>query len=308
MRIIKRLTTQIDIRDPRDNYSGALDDVIKNKIRSQFVGICAFQCFIIDIVKIVRRSEPIIDLTAGTGQTYIHVQFDAEVLEYGVGEGFISKVSVIEKDRYILTNNDDNNTASVLARSSNIKVVKQNQYIPIRCIQSSYNLGKNSISVNGTFYFIPQNPQYVFEIDELSHSDKKEISPLLEEIHELETIIKKKDPKTVKFFNEMLYPFKKNKTSSFNTVDIKKLNATGFICRHERIDKLTPFVEVLKNVKSVDPNLVKKHPAKLVYMSILNDYKLHMIMVINLCQTFKSSELRKSHENIWLIYKQYKVD
>lgn len=307
MKVIKQLTTQIDIKDMGEAFSGDIQGVIMKHLEDRYVGQCHQSCLVIKILEIVRRSFAKISQMSLQGQIYINVDFRVEAIEYGKGEGLTVQVKEIDDTYNYILSERESNTAVSMRRSKALRVVKVGQWLPIRVVSRKYQMRKTMITVTAVLYLLPQDPSYIFEIDPLTKEEKEELQIDLDDIKELEAQIKKIGKPLLKFFNDMLYPFETKKLTDRkgNPSDMKKLSASGLLVRHERTDKMTPTIQVLKKTKEYNEQ-ASKQPAKLVYKAFLNDYKLHLMMMIELCTEFKEKKLRDSHKNVWSIYKSYK--
>ena len=168
-------------------------------------------------------------------------------------------------------------------------------------LKHEFTPGKKRVTINSSLYLLAKD-SYVFQIEALTKSEKEDLEPIIEEINTLVKKLKKIDSKLIKFFNDMLYPFTK-KITTVDTVNMLDLSASGFVCRHHTIDKLTPQIAVYKKYDE-DYQI---QPAILVYKSFLNDYRNHILTIIYLCDHFNEPKLRKEHENLWQTYKNYKT-
>lgn len=302
MKTIKIIDATVDIKIMSELFGGSLDLVIMKHLVDKFVGQCHKSCLFLKINKIIRRGDVIINPMSSSGEGYVNVQFEADVIVIVPGEGLIAKILNIDTATNYIQATKNDQIAINMHRSKLLRTVQDGQLIPVRSLNSRYQIAKNMISVEGQMYLIPQSEAYIFKIDKLTNTDKEDLLPYVDEIQSMEKDMKKLDTKLVKFFNELLYPFTKTKNITGKLEDMKKLSAYGYVVRHERTDKLTPNIYILKK----EPPSFQEQPAKLVYQAFFNDYKLHMMFIRELVETFSDSKLKKSHDNVWAIYKAYK--
>lgn len=304
MRLTKIKDAQVDIYEMSELYGGSIDMVIMKHLNDDFVGQCHDSCLYLKINKVIRSGDVIVTYAAGTTKSYVNVQFEAEVMQYAPREGLVCKVLHIDSASNYMQAEKTDQIAVNMHRAKKMKTIQNGQLVPIRVIKSGYQIAKRAISISGTLYLIPQSETYIFHIGALTEDDIADLQPYLDEISALEKDIKKLDKKMVKYFNDLVYPFTKTKIVEGNQVSMLKLKASGYIVRHERTDKLTPFIHVLK--KKPKNGVVQIQPAKLVYQAFLNDYKLHILFIIDMVNSFEDPSVRKSHKNLWEIYKSYK--
>jgi len=306
MKVVRQITTQVDITSMVEMYSPDIESIILKHLQDRFVGVCYQSCLIQNIKKIVRRSGIKINQMAATGQGYIDVEFEVEAIEYLQNEGIVAKVDEMNEQYSYMVLNKDNHTAINMRRVAELKSVNIGNHLPLRVLVRKYQIAKQMISVIATLYTLPQEESYIFEIEPLTDEEKGELEYELDEIKKLEKQISKVDSKLLKFFNDLLYPFKNKKFTSLGSVeDMRKMKSSGLVVRHERTDKLEPDIIVLTKTKK-NKLETRKDSAKLVYMRFFNDYKLHMMMMLELCSSFEEKALRDEHNHIWDIYKSYK--
>ena len=306
MKVVRQITTQVDIKSMVEMYSPDIESVILKHLQDRFVGICFQSCLIQNIKKIVWRSDIKINQMAATGQGYIDVAFEVDAIEYLQNEGIVAKVDEINAQYSYMVLNKDNHTAINMRKIPELKMVNVGDKLPLRILIKRYQIAKQMISIIATLYTLPQEPSYIFEIEPLTDEEKAELGYELDEIKKMEKQISKVDTKLLTFFNNLLYPFKNNKFAAPGSVeDMRKMKASGFVVRHERTDKLEPDIIVLSKTKK-NQFEARKDSAKLVYMRFFNDYKLHMMIMLELCSAFEEKAHRDEHSHIWDIYKSYK--
>jgi len=299
----KELEVQIDLKTPQEIY-GDIDLVVRQKLEDDFTNKCYYGVLILEIKEIIERSKCQITDAANTGYGFISVRFIASVYQANSQEMIMGKVLMVEDNR-IQCLEVDNRAAMMLRRAPGIRGIKKDQIIPIRVERAAYTISRSQIPINGTLYIVPKKPAEIYNISPLKKEERVELEPLLNEIKVLESQLGKIDKKTVSFFNSLLYPFVKVDTVSGATKkDMKKLDASGLVVRHERINKLTPQIYILK--KAPPKVEVFEQSAVGVYQIFLIDYMIHLRSVILLCQTYKKDDIRKKHSNLWEIYKAYK--
>lgn len=301
MRTKKIINTQVDIIDMTLAYGGDIDLVVKQILEDIYVGKCHFGCLILSIIRIVNRGACRINSMASTGQAYCNVQFEADVLEYCKDEGFLAKIIEIDANGYIYAKTPNNDTTTIIQRKKTIKTVKVDDIIPIRVVSVSYTTKRPSISVNGTFYKVDPKESYIFKIEPLTQNEKDQLKDVLDEILGLEHSLDKCNKKTVKFFTELLYPFKKSGNIQGKANDMRELNASGYVTRSEYTNKAEPTIHVVKKTSDA-----QKQSALVVYQLFLNDYKLHILLLLELCIQFPDAKTRQSNNRVWEIYKSHK--
>ena len=96
MLIKKNIETYVDITDPNDIYAPDLDAMLMTKLTNKFVGICCNSCYIVNINRIVKRSNVyMIQTLDGYAQTC--VTFEVDAIIYINGE-IINGCKIVRKE------------------------------------------------------------------------------------------------------------------------------------------------------------------------------------------------------------------
>ena len=96
MIIKKIIETFLDISDPKEIFAPNRDDIILEKLRAKFVGICFMSCLIMSVNRIIRRSYVYMKDTLD-GDALTNIQFEVDAIIYFDGE-IINGVTIVKKE------------------------------------------------------------------------------------------------------------------------------------------------------------------------------------------------------------------
>lgn len=295
MRTKKDIQVGLDL----SNYTLIYQDpenTILDILRKKFINKCYQGCYIVDINRIVQRSECRINQDGEPSFGTISVVFEAEIIVYSPGEiitGCEFKKR-IEQSNILCASEYANIYINSVPLYDSIRV---GQIIPICVVNVKYEIG-GKISINGII-FIPSKPLLLsYPLGEVK--DNRLIANLQETVDEEEKLSKAcqvAHPELYKFFDELfhigstkagtnIFDYIKNPTKpwgvkkSLNTLDIFPADSA----EGRALNELTP--------KNTLVNIVQKYVEykRLVRESVII-YKNKM----------------DEHNNIWMIYKMVKA-
>ena len=217
MIIVKRFTTRIVLKDPREIYNENKNAVIIDKLTQRYKNKTYQSSLILEILQINRRSEEArgSDLD---GNSYIDVDFNAKVLIYFIGE-VIPNCKIIRASEYGAYYCESDYTKIELKADKYLNLLHKNvQYVPVVVNNSLCGFLNESITVISTKYKPEKHEDHYFIVDKndntmIKNSDKidgaighfNKIKKLLDD-----TIKENKNGNMqFKSFLELFYPYKK---------------------------------------------------------------------------------------------------
>lgn len=327
----------VTISNIENIYCKNYNNMLLNYIKSFYEGKCYKSCYIKNINNIVRRSLPkIIRRDLQKCKFRIDVMVDVNIIKYDINDIVVgarvtkcinntvsdndindiavgSKISnfgssISDNDSVVMCENDH---SKILIKNNKIlSSIKKDQIIPIIVGAISYNIYKDSILINA-FPFIPKLKQeIIYKIDKLIDSDKEYLNQyVLPKVNLINNIKKdiiqnKKMENRWEYFNNLLYPYKKDLTENYNCVSISDYDITGFIVVNSkiRVDKFKIAI-----IANVEEGYVEERA--------INVYELHMInyikyidVVNNLTKIYLEDDIFNDHLNIFKLYQDNKYE
>lgn len=320
------LQKNITLTNVDDIYNTNINDLLLENLRNTFKNKCYKSSYILDINKILNRSDLNFNNKDLNASVNVVVQFEADVLEYDKYDIINNiKITAITEHKIIC----QSKYASIFIQNENIlKDYTENQIIPIKVGICKYYIGENKISINA-FPFIPLKEEienYVYyKIPQLSDFQINELNNLfiLDKIKEVELQkdnIKKEKNNRWDYFNDLLFPYKNYKKNSKNIKNIDILDFTYFketeniitIFPNQDLSERKLSVILLTNTKTNnkkfgdESNAVSDNPIT-IFTGILTKYYKYINAINELSTTYKSDEVFKKNENIFNTYRIHKI-
>ena len=273
MLVKKIINISIDLFKPEEIYSSNINQLLINKINEKYVGRCYLSILIIEVNRIIQRSDIIMAFNQLNGAASVDVKFevtgvilvpDVEILHNcRITEIYDKKMIAEHKYADIQIQSNINSISQMLSIGSKIPVVVR------KC---QYSINKKTISVIAVPYFPQKTPSVIYKIT------KGLVDNQIEQLNELNNMILEEEKnhkmlaekysKTYDFFIKFLYPFKEVKDvkliyptfvpSEFN---LKNIPESGFITypsednRHNKRFFIGKDFKEIKNCTVVDVEL-----------------------------------------------------
>jgi len=333
--IIKRiLETYMDISDPKEIFSPNRDNMIMDKLKDKFVGVCYMSCFIVKINKIIRRSYIYMKDTLG-GDANTTVMFEVDAIVYQVNE-IINGCKIIKKEPNGIIHGKSDHAGIQLSIQPNMSIFKEGDIVPVIVKRVRYNVNQNAVSVLAV-PFIPMilEPIYYNIHGILSKQQNDELKYILEQITTEEQKINNlnvNDKKIYKFFTDLINTdIPKNNT---DMKDVKKVNInnilelkSGIIYRLENkyddptiyysdSKELTFNLASISEEKNGSTNAIKKTTPKInnvidesiyiAFYSILIKYLTNLQALQNFIIQYPTFTSVQNSKEIWKMYSMLK--
>lgn len=335
MKIIKIYETVINI-SAAEMYKG-IDMILMSRLKQRFENKCEKNSLVINIQSIVRRSCCRLAKSRLDGSGDVDVQFKAESIIYNDNDILTNcEIQKIERGNKIICKYD--RAVISVDGSRGLYSLKPGQKITIKISSVSYPQGKDKITINGAPYIssIKFN-LYSASINlDITSENIELLKQKIQEIDDEYKLYESSDKKSIKFFNDIYYPynqnfidFKKNfKNTKIDLVDIydltkkliisKKFEPNLILFRHTIIDKSTPLVFKIneEDLKSgITDTLLDKNSYNITFiredvtfvlLALLNDYLSHIKTIREMTEIYITEQDIESHSNIWSIYNRLK--
>lgn len=219
MKIIKVVETRININEITDMFCSNYNEKFLQILKKLYIRKCFKSIYILDINKIINRSDIHCKNKVLDGTTYIDISFEVTGVIYEKGE-------IIHNCKIIQINNNGTMHAKSEYASINIKnveglvVVKENDTIPVIVHEHRCNIFEEEISVLA-IPFIPILKQpIIYNITSATKDigDVFDFELLQNTIKEVNTL--KTNKVVYKFFSELIYPYKTLQKNNYKTIKI----------------------------------------------------------------------------------------
>lgn len=321
MIINKIIEIGIDIKNPINFFSNTYDNILRY-LRETYENKCFRSCFITEIRRIIKYSEPIIDQEQDHCFAKLNVQFEVNSIAYTNGD-IINGCEVINKDK----------TGSILCSSKYaciglkahkyLQSIKLNQLISIVVGDASYHPGSDKISVKGLPLLLDKEPDlYYIDTSKLTTDQKDIVNDFIYKIkieEKKQEEVLESNKRAWDFFDDRLYSYKKEQeipkdateiSIFLDNIDEKYLINGELIGWVSRDPKIRPSRPIMYYYKKPPENMISKNDVNDlgVYLAILNNYHNYIRTIREMTEIYNTEELIGDHKNIWKIFQKSKLD
>lgn len=231
MIIKKIIETFLDISDPKEIFAPNRDEIILEKLRAKFVGICFMSCLIMSVNRIIRRSYVYMKDTLD-GDALTNIQFEVDAIIYFDGE-IINGVTIVKKEPNGIIHAKSKYAGIQLSIQPNMTIFKEGDVVPVIVKRVRYNVNQNAASILAV-PFMPSvyTPIYYNILGELSKIQIEELRYLITQIEIEEAKIKNLnavDKKIFQFFIDLLNPISAKKSDRKDSKNIKLINTKNIL-------------------------------------------------------------------------------
>ena len=307
MKIIKYLETRLNITNNNDIFCTDYENMIISLLKKKFINRCYKSVYIIDILSILRRGNINCQAKSLDGGLYVDVQFKAECIVYEKGEILqnCKVVQVTDKDIILAKSK---HCSIQIKNIMKIDIFKENDEIPIIVQATRYNLFDTEIAISSIplVPIVELNINYKITESTLDKSDFTEDQEEEIVIKELEKKISEFNNKAVKFFVELIYPYKsykdykkianKTKISNYSSVKVNDVVFIGDKYLNEDI-----FYIYNNNDNEGDIEISKQE----LYYKIILDYKKRLCNLLGFLENYDIEKI-KNNATLWKVYNSLK--
>lgn len=307
MKIKKIIETGINVTDYIRVYSDVnnLLDILRDK----FVGRCFRECYITEIIRIIKASECMISTEPNPTHGTIHVILEVYAIQYYIGE-IINGTQITKREKNILMCKTDMCSISLNSHKS-LDSLQIGQLISVRVGRAAYNIGSKRVSINA-IPLLHSNKPRIYRYDSKETLDIQLFSYVLKNIKEEEDKLASLDKQKYNLFSKMLYTYKTDKSKS-NTIDVLdiisgkvRLKDGAMISRDSELPLETSKVYLLEPNTTVDDNLMIA-PFQTGLLLILQDSLNYMRTIREMIDIYADPEIYDKHNNLWLIFNKFKL-
>jgi hypothetical protein len=305
MIINKIMETYVDIADPNDMYNDDIDLMLLNKLKEKFVGICYKSCYILDIIRIIRRSSIYMKDTL-EGDANLSVMFEVSAIQYLKNE-IINGCKIVKKEANGIVHAKSQYAGIQFNIPASMSIFKEGDTVPVIVNLVRYNVNQSAISVLA-HPFMPQNSEPIYYkikddlTSELNKEESKNIDSLLEQVSKIEKDINKlqsDDKKVYKFFVDLLS--EKNSAGNKNTkrkpiYDILKIKKGTLY-----FDDVYDSNNINTLEKDNDKDCINERPF-IVYSFILINYMMRLQTICDFVRYYPKFADIQENKHLWKFY------
>lgn len=300
-----------------DLYSNPEKNLM-NVLMDRFEGYCYKSCFIHKILRIIKRSECVIDQNDLDAFGKVSIQFEAEV-EIILKGDIINGCKVERKNAYGITICTRDNLVIGFTPHPMFNSVAEGQLMSIRVIGCKYQIGHPQITANGTPFMYAQGE--VFKITEaMDDNDVKYLQAANAKVATEKVLFDGMNAALRTTFSALLCAYKTqpkmprgaSKIDINDTTALKKIK-DAYIVRDYREDLTKPVAYVYKNAEDVaaaypDARIESLLPTRGVVLNVIHEYANYMKMVREMADIYNTPDAFLKHKNMWKIFKKLKLE
>ena len=334
MRIEKIIEDDISL-STEDLTSGDINGTIMRKLKEKYEGRCWDNVYVLTVKSVVKRNAIKMSQSMIDGHGNTNAQFLVDAIELVPGDILVGcKIIEIEKHSVILC---DHEYASVTIGDKFLSP-KKGQMLFVQVDQSSYLTNEDKISVRSSPFVIDDKKLIYVMSDktDLSNDEKMMLEKALQRVDNAKARVSKQGKSTSDFFEDLLYPYKNGSTKTTpkkltpkgsNLVDAViiakdmiagKKTAHGAYLSHPAVNMTTSSIYQLPESwneklresaakEDISNTYVMDKTAYDVVLKVLYEHSIYLNAIADMCDTYATEKLRKSHDNIWESYRRIKI-
>lgn len=314
MLIKKHLQTGIDIQDPIGLYVD-IDNNLKNMLIDRYTGRCFRQCYIVEILNIVRYSECIINQEGSPDFGTLNVIFEALVIVYHPRE-ILNGCTVISREDIGTIICSAPNTNIILGHNELTSSLQPGQKISVVVYEAEYTINDDKISVSAV-PFAPSKTAiaYKYVPEKLPADFNEYIENVTSAINDVLAALEPlKNSKSYEFFKLIVHAYKdEQKTDAGIHTDLLELvsappTAECYIGHDPRIFPTHGKIFMSPSVEQIGDNVtvINDVPPVQILSTLLDDYYNIIKTIFEMINIYNTQEALNAHRNLWLAYANYK--
>ncbi len=306
MLINKRIETKLDIHNVLAFTSDK--NSLLYTLAERYEGKCYRACLVTKVLSIVRRSNMMVTEAGGS----IDVMFEIE--------GVVMQPGYVIVDALVVNRSSNMGNEQIIATTKyadisivgdrHLDSVRVGQYLPVMVCDSGYILYEPRISVRATSAIHVAIPKY-FKV-QTDDVDATVLSAQLEQIKQMEDKCKVLNQKSWKFFNDLLYTYKKQPERGGNIIKsgIKVADLINTIKNHSHVGYDNAVNGTLGLASTELPNGVT--PCDIatntaIILHLLESYYNSLRVMYEIITLHETDDSLTKHKNIWLIMNHIKL-
>lgn len=291
--------------DDAINFCLDADSNILSELKLQFVGRNYKNTHIVDIKKIIERSQCIFNKTGLDAKSTINVRFEASVNILTIGD-IIYPVEILLKDPMVIGRHKSNYEIAVSCiNPAEFITVKLKQNVPIVVEQSLHEYKMKQVSCVGRILTHSNNNLPCFKIIDDSNEHSKVAMDLIDKIEFIKKEIKKLPEEIVEFF-EKLYEPDNLITPDFDLIKLirekKKIPTTGHLLCRNNVRRTGGGINLSVETSGDTKNVISEHLSRVILV-FLHDILNYNRLIYDLTKSNSSKSTIRDNNNIWKIIK-----
>lgn len=310
---------------------------LMSNLHTRYVNKCRNKLFVLDILEIIQHSACKIMKTNLSAHGYIDVKFKVLGYQFEIGD-ILDAVEVKSQGGLVYGTSKINTNADAVCENDWItKILQDGQLVSIISNNVKFENDYNKITISGNVLTCNLDSTIYSVDDIITKKFVVRLDPLLERIKSLLEIrnkIFKASPEILLFIENHLYAYNLKSEKSANTITTKKypdwngpkngkspkntLNiieyldklklkdetrVTGLFYKDINLYTTSPLIIHESENSKIDPKNIIHSTSKIVLTTLLYNIYKYLQSVNNMCMTYNTPELRKSHKNIWIAMK-----
>lgn len=307
MHIKKVLEIRLNIDDINDIFCADYDAMLLNILKRKFTGICYKSVYILDIVKILNRSNLNAKNKTLDGGLYVDVIFEVDGLVYENGD-IIHGCKIVKIQNNGIIHVKSKYASLKMKNISNINIYSENDVIPAIVMVVKYNLFDPEISISAIPLHPLQKNDIYYKIKDVVPDDavegiKDEISILMSMYNDLS----KKNTKVLSFFNTLLYPYNIIRTFK-NTKKIKPIDLLSLKHGDMILDTDSPLynIDILYVTDPIEETVIELNAEELYY-KLISGLKKNINILSEFVENYDTLDKIKNTAHIWKAYTMQKL-
>lgn len=320
MIVKKILETRLDIKDINFIFCQNYNERIISELKTKYVGVCYKSIFVLEILRVIRKSDMYCKNKILDGSTYMDVTFEVKGIVYEKGE-ILHNCKILQINTNGTMHAKGKHSSIYVKNIEGMNIFKVGEEIPLIVNMCRYNIYETEISVSAIPLVPIVKKSVIYNITGDATKDLRYAIESKFPFNDLQMLVKntnkhKKDNKAIyKFFHNLIYPYKKDiaKIGKETKITLDNLlaNQDMIYSPDTRLDDDT--YQILSN-KDVDE--LRKTDSGIATINI--DMENYVLMVLyehlkkmqilsDFITTYDSTEKIKSKSSIWSLYDMLKV-
>lgn len=292
------------------------DANIMNILVDRFEGYCYKSCFVRKILRIIRRSECVIDQDNLEAFGKVAVQFEAEVEILLTGE-IVNGCKVEKKNAHGVMICTRQNLVVGIVPNPLFNSIAEGQLISIRVVGCKYQIGQPRITAQAIPYMYQNGT--IYHITDITQEDIDYFEQALLNAAAEEAKLKKVAAGPLKAFSTLLAAFATPqkppagaKETKITDRDVLTKLSNVYIVRDYRADLATPVAYYYDDAAAVraaypDTEINEQMTSRGAVLNLIHDYINHIRTIREMSEVYNTPELFESHKNLWKIFKKMKI-
>lgn len=273
-------------------------DSLINILRHKFVNRCIRGCYVLEVLRIVRRGECVICQGSDASSGSVSVQFEVRAICYVPGD-IITGCEVTQAISGMIL--CDTPITSIFIHSTSLfESISAKQIITVRVIESQYAPDTDKLAVLASVY-TPARETILYCSTPTDDITDDVLADVRERIADEEAAMQElANTPGWKFYAALLAPAAGKPGTDIGKL---KLSPGEYVTRDRTVD-LTTSTAAVVTAPSPAGRIVNAAP-NMIRLYLLSDYCDHLRVIREMTMIYDVDKMQK-HKNLWLIYNKSK--